>query len=347
MEPIIELKNVSKEFKILNRHEGVKGSIRDLFSRDYKIVNAVNDISMTINKGEIVGYLGPNGAGKSTTIKMMTGVLEPSSGEILCNGVIPYKKRSENAQNIGVVFGQRSQLWWALPVVESFKILKDIYQVSDKDYNDMMELYSSIVDMENLLHKPVRQMSLGQRTLCDILAAFIHNPSVVFLDEPTIGLDVAMKAKIRELVKILNHEKNTTVILTTHDMGDVDALCKRIVIIDKGKMLFDNDIEHLSELFGAYRTLILSLNKKGTKCDEEHMKKLSDDVLSLLSEEFSDTSAFSLSFADDKTEILIDESKTSVVKVLNAVQKKYKIYDMHLQDISTESVIRKIYEGGI
>ena len=347
MEPIIELKNVSKEFKILNRHEGVKGSIRDLFSRDYKIVNAVNDISMTINKGEIVGYLGPNGAGKSTTIKMMTGVLEPSSGEILCNGVIPYKKRSENAQNIGVVFGQRSQLWWALPVVESFKILKDIYQVPDKEYNDMMELYSSIVDMENLLHKPVRQMSLGQRTLCDILAAFIHNPSVVFLDEPTIGLDVAMKAKIRELVKTLNHEKNTTVILTTHDMGDVDALCKRIVIIDKGKMLFDNDIEHLSELFGAYRTLILSLNKKGTKCGEEHMKKLSDDVSSLLSEEFSDTSAFSLSFTDDKTEILIDESKTSVVKVLNAVQKKYKIYDMHLQDISTESVIRKIYEGGI
>jgi len=347
MEPIIELKNVSKEFKILNRHEGVKGSIKDLFSRDYKIVNAVNDISMTINKGEIIGYLGPNGAGKSTTIKMMTGVLEPSSGEILCNGVIPYKKRSENAQNIGVVFGQRSQLWWSLPVVESFKILKDIYQVPDKDYNDMMELYSSIVDMDNLLHKPVRQMSLGQRTLCDILAAFIHNPAVVFLDEPTIGLDVAMKAKIRELVKTLNHEKNTTVILTTHDMGDVDALCKRIVIIDKGKMLFDNDIEHLSELFGAYRTLILSLNKKGTKCDEEHMQKLSDDVLSLLSEEFSDTSAFSLSFADDKTEILIDESKTSVVKVLNAVQKKYKIYDMHLQDISTESVIRKIYEGGI
>ncbi|MBP0959360.1 MAG: ATP-binding cassette domain-containing protein [Oscillospiraceae bacterium] len=347
MEPIIELKNVSKEFKILNRHEGVKGSIKDLFSRDYKIVNAVNDISMTINKGEIVGYLGPNGAGKSTTIKMMTGVLEPSSGEILCNGVIPYKKRSENAQNIGVVFGQRSQLWWALPVVESFKILKDIYQVPDKDYNDMMELYSSIVDMENLLHKPVRQMSLGQRTLCDILAAFIHNPAVVFLDEPTIGLDVAMKAKIRELVKTLNHEKNTTVILTTHDMGDVDALCKRIVIIDKGKMLFDNDIEHLSELFGAYRTLILSLNKKGTKCDEKHMQKLSDDVSSLLSEEFSDTSAFSLSFTDDKTEILIDESKTSVVKVLNAVQKKYKIYDMHLQDISTESVIRKIYEGGI
>ncbi|MBR4093593.1 MAG: ATP-binding cassette domain-containing protein [Oscillospiraceae bacterium] len=347
MESIIELKNVSKEFKILNRHEGVKGSIKDLFSRDYKIVNAVNDISMTINKGEIVGYLGPNGAGKSTTIKMMTGVLEPSSGEILCNGVIPYKKRSENAQNIGVVFGQRSQLWWSLPVVESFKILKDIYQVPDKDYNDMMELYSSIVDMENLLHKPVRQMSLGQRTLCDILAAFIHNPAVVFLDEPTIGLDVAMKAKIRELVKTLNHEKNTTVILTTHDMGDVDALCKRIVIIDKGKMLFDNDIEHLSELFGAYRTLILSLNKKGTKCDEKHMQKLSDDVSSLLSEEFSDTSAFSLSFTDDKTEILIDESKTSVVKVLNAVQKKYKIYDMHLQDISTESVIRKIYEGGI
>lgn len=347
MEPIIELKNISKEFKVPNRHEGIMGSIKDLFSREYNIVKAVNGISMNIMPGEIVGYLGPNGAGKSTTIKMMTGVLEPTSGEIICNGIIPYKKRSENAQNIGVVFGQRSQLWWALPAIESFKILKDIYQVPDNVYNDMMSLYGSMVDIDSLMHKPVRQMSLGQRTLCDILAAFLHNPGVVFLDEPTIGLDVAMKAKIRELVKTLNREKNTTVILTTHDMGDVDALCRRIVIIDKGTMLFDNDIEHLTELFGAYRTLVLSLNKKEDKCDEESMKKISFEVSAILGDEFKDSSAFSVSFKDDKIEILIDESKASVLNVLNTVQKKYKIYDMHLQDISTESVIRKIYEGGI
>ena len=241
MSNIIEIKNVSKEFKVLNRHEGLKGSFQDLFSRDYKIIRAVDNISMNIEQGEIVGYLGPNGAGKSTTIKMMTGVLEPTSGEILVGGNVPYKNRTKNAQEIGVVFGQRSQLWWSLPLVESFRILKDIYQISDADYESILEIYRSLVDLEPLLHKPVRQMSLGQRTLSDILAAFLHNPKIVFLDEPTIGLDVSMKSKIRTLIKALNKERNTTVILTTHDMGDVDALCKRIVIIDHGKMLGEVD----------------------------------------------------------------------------------------------------------
>lgn len=223
-ESIIQLKDVMKEFKILNRHEGLKGSFQDMFSRDYKTITAVNHVSLEIAQGEIVGYLGPNGAGKSTTIKMMTGVLEPTSGSILVNGKVPCKNREANAQNIGVVFGQRSQLWWALPLVESFKILKDIYRISDRDYKDMLELYESMIDMSALYSKPVRQMSLGQRTLSDILAAFLHNPAVVFLDEPTIGLDVSMKAKIRNLISALNQEKKTTVILTTHDMGDVDAL---------------------------------------------------------------------------------------------------------------------------
>ena len=200
-EEVVVMKNVSKEFKVLNRHEGLKGSFKDLFSRDYKIVKAVNDVSLTVERGEIIGYLGPNGAGKSTTIKMMTGVLEPSSGEIYVNGLVPYKERTRNSEKIGVVFGQRSQLWWNLPLVESFKLLKEIYMVPDKDYNDMLELYRSLVDIEPIYHKPVRQMSLGQRTLSDILAAFLHNPGVVFLDEPTIGLDVSMKAKIRELIK--------------------------------------------------------------------------------------------------------------------------------------------------
>lgn len=357
MEPIIKLQNVSKEFKVLNRSEGLKGSLKDLFSRDYKIIKAVNHISMEIMPGEIVGYLGPNGAGKSTTIKMMTGVLEPSSGTILCNGIIPYEKRSENAQNIGVVFGQRSQLWWALPAIESFKILKDIYQVEDKAYKDMMELYASMVDMEALMHKPVRQMSLGQRTLCDILAAFLHNPGVVFLDEPTIGLDVAMKAKIRELIQTLNREKKTTVILTTHDMGDVDALCQRIVIIDKGTMLYDNDIGHLTELFGAYRTLSLSLLKNGEDVTEEKMQSLIHSVEKITQKVIAqqpentngvqEDNVITVTRSDDQIEILVDESVTSVMEVLNAIQKEHAIYDMHLKEISTESVIRKIYEGGI
>lgn len=344
MEPIIRVEHVTKEFKVLNRHEGLRGSIRDLFSQDYKIVKAVSDLSMNIMPGEIVGYLGPNGAGKSTTIKMMTGVLEPSSGEIYCNGLIPYKKRNQNAENIGVVFGQRSQLWWALPAIESFKILKDIYQVDDGTYRDMMESYGTMVDMDYLMHKPVRQMSLGQRTLCDILASLLHNPKVVFLDEPTIGLDVAMKAKIRELIQTLNREKNTTIILTTHDMGDVDALCKRIVIIDKGIMLYDNDIHNLTEIFGAYRTLCLSLLHKDEGITEERMQKMVCQVTKILDENLTDTDGIVISAREDQIEILVDEHKNDMMHILNLIQEQYHIYDMHILEISTESVIKKIYE---
>lgn len=305
------MKNVCKDFKVLNRHEGLKGSIQDLFSRDYKTISAVKDVSLEVGRGEIIGYLGPNGAGKSTTIKMMTGVLEPTSGEILVNGKIPYKNRTENCENIGVVFGQRSQLWWSLPLIESFKLLRDIYMVPKNEYDDMIELYKSLVDIEPIINKPVRQMSLGQRTLSDILAAFLHNPAIVFLDEPTIGLDVSMKDKIRSLIKGLNQEKNTTVILTTHDMGDVDALCKRIVIIDKGTKIYDNDIEHLKGYFGSYRTL--------------HMR-----------------------LADDTWEsMLIDEKETDIMDVIMRKQKETKIKDIRLEEISTEEVIKKIYEGDV
>ena len=310
-ENAIVLENLCKDFKVLNRHEGLKGSIRDLFSRDYKTVSAVKDVSVTVKQGEIVGYLGPNGAGKSTTIKMMTGVLEPTSGTVLVNGLVPYKDRTKNCENIGVVFGQRSQLWWALPLIESFKLLKDIYMVPQKDYDDMIELYRSLVDIEPILHKTVRQMSLGQRTLSDILAAFLHNPGIVFLDEPTIGLDVSMKSKIRDLILGLNKEKNTTVILTTHDMGDVDALCKRIIIIDEGRKIYDNDIEHLKSYFGSYRTLRVRLDNN-----------------------------------DTWEETLIDEKKTDVMTVITEYQKAHKVKDIQLQEISTEEVIKKIYEGG-
>ncbi|MBR6616775.1 MAG: ATP-binding cassette domain-containing protein [Oscillospiraceae bacterium] len=332
MSNIIEIKNITKEFKVLNRREGLKGSLQDLFSRDYKIVRAVDNISMNIQQGEIVGYLGPNGAGKSTTIKMMTGILEPTSGEILVGGNVPYQNRTKNAQEIGVVFGQRSQLWWALPLVESFKILKDIYGVSDADYEAMLTLYKSLVDIEPLLHKPVRQMSLGQRTLSDILAAFLHNPKIVFLDEPTIGLDVSMKAKIRTLIHALNKEKNTTVILTTHDMGDVDALCQRIVIIDKGKMLYDNDIEHLKNFFGSYRTLKIRIDGDLKQLAEKIDKELPD---------------FKVSADDEWISILVDEEKAKVMEVLSQLQKSYNIRDMQLEEISTEEVIKKIYEEGV
>ena len=334
MNNIIELNNITKEFKVLNRHEGLKGSFKDLFSRDYKIVRAVDNITLSVSQGEIVGFLGPNGAGKSTTIKMMTGVLEPTSGDLIVNGRIPYRDRSKNCQEIGVVFGQRSQLWWALPLIESFKILKDIYQISDKDYNDMMNLYASLADISDLLHKPVRQMSLGQRTLSDILAAFLHNPKVVFLDEPTIGLDVAMKSRIRELILELNRQKNTTVILTTHDMGDVDALCRRIVIIDKGKMLYDNDIDHLKSFFGSYRTL-----KVRPRSSER-------DMAQTLPEELAQYGVV-VSSDDEWISILVNEEKAKVLDVLTHIRDHHNIKDMQLEEISTEDVIKKIYEEGV
>ncbi|MCR4785666.1 MAG: ATP-binding cassette domain-containing protein [Lachnospiraceae bacterium] len=329
-EPVIQIKNITKEFRVLNHREGVKGGLLDLFSRDYRTVRAVDDITMDVAQGEIVGYLGPNGAGKSTTIKMMTGVLEPTSGEILVNGVVPYRMRAKNSEKIGVVFGQRSQLWWALPLIESFKILRDIYQIPQKDYEEMLSFYSSVADMDNLLHKPVRQMSLGQRTLSDILAAFLHDPKIVFLDEPTIGLDVSMKAKIRELILSLNEKKHTTVILTTHDMGDVDALCRRIVIIDHGKMLYDNDMEHLKSFFGSYRTLKLRISGDVS----EHMKEIQSRFPGLQTEA-----------EEGWISVLVDEGKTSVMKVLNAIQESMKVRDVQIEEISTEDVIKKIYEG--
>ena len=327
----IEIKNITKEFRVLERREGLSGSIKDLFSRNYKVVRAVDGITMNVEQGEIVGYLGPNGAGKSTTIKMMTGVLVPTTGEIIVNGNEPYKNRTKNAQNIGVVFGQRTQLWWALPLVESFRILKDIYMIEDKAYDEMLELYRSLVDIDPLLHKPVRQMSLGQRTLSDILAAFLHDPKIVFLDEPTIGLDVSMKSKIRKLISELNRERNTTVILTTHDMGDVDALCRRIVIIDKGKMLYDNDIEHLKMFFGSYRTLKVRIDWDMKKCSESIASKYPE---------------FSVTADDDFISVLVDEEKKKVVDVLGELQGMYNIRDMKLEEISSEDVVRKIYEEG-
>ena len=237
-------------------------------------------------------------------------------------------------------------MWWALPLIESFKILKDIYQVSDANYKDMLELYGSLVDASKLYHKPVREMSLGQRTLSDILAAFLHNPQVVFLDEPTIGLDVSMKSKIRDLVKELNRQKNTTVILTTHDMGDVDALCQRTVIIDKGKILYNADIENLRNLLGAYRTMKLRFTKDGAKLDEETLNQEINWLQPYIKDTFP-SAKINISINEDWIDVLLNEEEQTVMSVMNAIQAKKPICDIQLQEISTESVIKKIYEGGV
>lgn len=343
MDSIIKLEHVTKEFKVLNKREGLKGNLLDLFSKNYSTLTAVNDITLDVKPGEMVGFLGPNGAGKSTTIKIMTGVLEPTRGNITVNGRAPYKNRTKTAENIGVVFGQRTQLWWALPAIESFRILKDIYRIDDKTYRNNLEYFDKLVGAGELYHKTVRQMSLGQRTLCDILASFLHNPSVVFLDEPTIGLDVSMKSKIRELIKALNREKNTTVILTTHDMGDVDALCSRIVIIDKGTMLYDNNIEKLRVVFGAYRTVKVMFGEN----QNEDFGETALEMESYLKNEFPNVTSLSVSMDDKWIAILINEDEIPMMEIVNCIQKKRKIVDMLLQEISTESVIKKVYEGGL
>jgi ABC-2 type transport system ATP-binding protein len=332
---VIELKNINKEFKLLNRHEGLKGSIRDLFSRDYKVFKAVNNVTYDIENGEMIGYLGPNGAGKSTTIKIMTGILEPTSGTIIVNGKIPYKNRTENAKNIGVVFGQRSQLWWSLPAIESFKILKDIYRINDEDYKKQISLYESIVDIKPLYSKPIREMSLGQRTLCDILAAFLHNPGIVFLDEPTIGLDVSTKSKIRVLIKNLNTCNNTTVILTTHDIGDVDALCKRIIIIDKGTILYDNSASNLKSFFGAYRTLKMKLPVESSI----------ESITAVLNLQYP-RSELRVTLDEDWFNVLTKEDEVPVMEILQFMQKTTNILDIKIEEISTEDIIKNIYEGG-
>jgi len=247
---LIEARGLTREFKIFRRREGVAGAFRDLFMRDYETLKAVDGIDFFVNKGEMVGYIGANGAGKSTTIKMLTGILVPSAGEVVVDGYVPYKEREIYTRRIGVVFGQRTQLWWDIAVIESFKLLRRIYGVSKQDFENRLKKFDDILELNNFLHLPVRKLSLGQRMRCDLTAALLHNPAILFLDEPTIGLDVLAKAKIREFLKEINGEYMTTIILTTHDMGDIEALCPRVAIIDKGKMLFDGSVDSLYAQWG-------------------------------------------------------------------------------------------------
>lgn len=335
MSKIIELEELQKTFKVLNRRGGLVGTFKDLFSRDYKYFNAVDKISLSIEEGEIVGLLGPNGAGKSTTIKMMTGVLESTGGKITVDGMDPYKQRTKLADEIGVVFGQRSQLWWSLPAIESFKILKHIYRIDDSVYRDNIELFSTMVDLDSLSKKPIRQMSLGQRTLCDILAAFLHEPKIVFLDEPTIGLDVSMKSKIREMIRVLNSKKNTTVILTTHDMGDVDALCKRAIIINHGKAIFDDSYENMKKIFGEHRKLRVNLS------EEERI-----GAVKQLNERFAHLNAMFIKETEDGINIEVNEEVIRSVDIIREIVSNFSIKDMMTEEISAEDVIKKIYEGG-
>lgn len=255
--PIIEVNHICKNYKVLKKGEGIKGALKGLISRESMLIPAVDDISFNISAGEIVGFIGPNGAGKSTTIKMMSGILTPSRGEILIGGKDIQKKRKEVVKNIGVIFGQRSQLNWDLRLGESFELLRHIYQIEKKQFEETIEVMDQILGIKELMDKPVRQMSLGQRVKGDLVAAMLHSPKVLFLDEPTIGLDIGSKYALRKFVKEINEKRGTTIILTTHDLADIEQLCDRLIIINHGHIMEDGNLSEIVNRIAPYKTLVV------------------------------------------------------------------------------------------
>lgn len=254
---VIEVKHISKSYKVLKKSKGIAGALKGLVTRESTLVQAVSDLSFTINAGEIVGFIGPNGAGKSTTIKMMTGILTPSDGHILINGVDIQQKRKEVVRDIGVIFGQRSQLNWDLRLGESYELLRHIYQIDKSSYEETLDIMDQILSVKELLDKPVRQMSLGQRVKADLVAAMLHSPDVLFLDEPTIGLDVTSKYALRKFVKEINEKKGTTIVLTTHDLSDIEQLCDRLIIINHGRLMEDGNLKEIIDRIAPYKTLVV------------------------------------------------------------------------------------------
>lgn len=245
----IEVKNLCKEYKIVDSKPGLAGAVKSLFHREYTVKSAVKDVSFSVEKGEAIGYIGPNGAGKSTTIKMLSGILIPTSGTVTVGGIVPYKKRKENAKHIGVVFGQRSQLYWDLPISDTFELYESLYEIPKDKFQTNRDFYIELLDMGNFIHQPVRQLSLGQKMKANIAIALLHDPDVVYLDEPTIGLDIISKKVLRESIRQINAEKKTTVILTTHDMDDIEAVCKRLILIDKGRKIFDGSMDGFKDRY--------------------------------------------------------------------------------------------------
>lgn len=257
---MIELEGINKTFKVARRNSGFKEAVKALVKKEYAYIHALDDVSFKINTGEIVGYIGPNGAGKSCTIKVMSGILTPDSGECIIDGLTPWKARKEHVKHIGVVFGQRSQLWWDVPVIDSFELIRDIYRIEDKVYKNNLDELVTKLDLEQIIRTPARQLSLGSRMRCEIAASLLHDPSILFLDEPTIGLDAVSKIAVREFIKKINKEHKTTVILTTHDMQDIEALSERIILIGKGRILLDGTLSELKKRNSSVKTITLEYN---------------------------------------------------------------------------------------
>lgn len=323
--PIIKAENLSKTFRIYQSGEGIRGYIKSFVSRDYEEVHAVEDINLEIESGEMIGYIGANGAGKSTTVKMLTGILEPSSGKIEVKGLDPSKQRQKNAMNIGVVFGQKTQLWWDLPVKESFKLLKEIYEVSDEDYEKRIDEFDEVLQLSEFWDQPVRKLSLGQKMRCELAAAFLHHPKIVYLDEPTIGLDVAVKERIRDFIRKMNQEKNITVMLTTHDIDDIEDLCDRIVVLDEGRKIYDGQLDDLVNRFSS-RRLVLE----------------TEDVIEPEIEGIKD-----IQRPNGKVEIVFDKDVISAPDLMKEILERYDVSDFQIKEPDIEAVVKKIYNEGL
>ena len=326
-QPAIRVRNLQKYFKVFKHHRGFWGALRNLISREYQIIRAVDGIHFDIRPGELVGYLGPNGAGKSTTIKMLSGLLVPSGGELYVSGRIPWKQRREHVARIGTVFGQRTTLWWDLPVVESLNLLKYIYKIEDRTFQKNLSEFKEILDLEPFLDIPVRSLSLGQRMRADLSAALLHNPPVVFLDEPTIGLDVVAKERIRQFIQHINVERKTTIILTTHDVSDVARLCKRVMIIDHGHLIYDGLLEILQDRFGDDRELVVDFAEVYTDYSIEDAR---------------------ISQADDlRITYQFHRNEVTASQLINRLSSKFRIRDLSVREPEIEATIRRIYEQGL
>lgn len=321
---MIEVQGLSKSFKVIKRDAGIGSAVKSLFHPKYSKIQALEDISFKIDEGEIVGYIGPNGAGKSTTIKIISGILVPDKGKCNILGFTPWKDRVSHVKNIGVVFGQRSQLWWDVPVIDSYNLLKDIYKISDKDFKNNLELLTDTLELSTLLTTPVRQLSLGQRMRCEIGASLLHNPKILFLDEPTIGLDAVSKIAVRNFIKTINKEKKVTVILTTHDMNDIEALAQRIILIGKGKILLDGTLADIKSRFVTNKTLTIDFS--------ENDKAINIPGTALLSR------------TKERLSLSVDLNKIKVSEVIGKLSDKLEITDVSVESRPIEEIVVDLYK---
>jgi ABC-2 type transport system ATP-binding protein len=326
---MIQIENLCKQFRVYRHHQGGWGALRNLVTREHSVVRAVDDVTFRIGRGEWIGYLGPNGAGKSTTIKILTGILVPTSGEVRIDGRVPWKQRIEHARRIGVVFGQRTGLWWDLPVIESMELLRHIYAVPADRYRQNLRLFVELLDLGPLLHTPVRSLSLGQRMRADLAAALLHDPALLFLDEPTIGLDVVAKERIRGFIRAVNRERGTTVILTTHDLGDIEKLCERVVMIDRGHLLFDGGLAELRARFGGDRVLVIDFETRADEIDLPGTQVIRRE--------------------GNRAWLRLEQSEggTGVAELMTALFRNYRVKDLLIQEQEIETIVRRIYEGNL